>query len=47
MREFINEYPFNGIKKALDKSEKYFKNGELEKGKIVLETIKIISNNGK
>tara|TARA_R110000764_G_C10897920_1_gene371082 strand:- start:367 stop:513 length:147 start_codon:yes stop_codon:yes gene_type:complete len=35
-----------GIGKALDKALHYSQNGELEKSKIVLETIKIIENHG-
>ena len=36
----------NGISKALDKALQYSLKGEIEKSKIVLETIKIIENHG-
>lgn len=35
-----------GIGKALDMALNYSKKGEIEKSKIVLETIKIIENHG-
>jgi len=36
----------DGISKALDKALQYSLKGEIEKSKIVLETIKIIENHG-